>query len=67
MDGDKYEPGLVGLAAWAATLGAILLAGAFAIYTVRGAERGLARAGADAARRRALCKRFQGDGAWARK
>jgi len=45
VDGDKYEPGLVGLAAWAATLGAILLAGAFAIYTVRCVgRRGRARA-----------------------
>jgi photosystem II protein len=33
VDGDKYEPGLPGLAAWVATLGAILLAGAFAIYS----------------------------------
>ena len=35
VDGDQYEPGLPGLAAWAATLGAVLLAGAFAIYTTR--------------------------------
>ena len=33
FDGDNYEPGLVGLAAWAATLGAILLGGAFAVYS----------------------------------
>ena len=32
FDGDSYENGLVGLAAWAATLGAILLGGAYAIY-----------------------------------
>ena len=31
-DGDNYEPGLPGLAAWAATLGAVLLGGAFAVY-----------------------------------
>jgi photosystem II protein len=33
FDGDNYEPGLPGLAAWAATLGAILLGGAFAVYS----------------------------------
>ena len=43
VDGDTYEPGIPGLAAWAATLGAVLLAGAFAIYTTRCAEQ---RAGA---------------------
>ena len=31
FDGDKYEPGFAGLAAWAATLGAVLLGGAFAV------------------------------------
>jgi len=35
VDGDTYEPGIPGLAAWAATLGAVLLAGAFAIYQTR--------------------------------
>lgn len=32
FDGDVYENGLPGLAAWAATLGAILLGGAYAVY-----------------------------------
>ena len=32
FDGDRYENGLPGLAAWAATLGAVLLGGAYAIY-----------------------------------
>ena len=44
VDGDNYEPGLPGLAAWAATLGAVLLAGAFAIYTTRCALQRLAGA-----------------------
>ena len=33
FDGDKYEPGFAGLAAWAATLGAVLLGGAYAVYS----------------------------------
>ena len=32
-DGDQYEPGLPGLAAWLVTLGAVLLGGAFAVYS----------------------------------
>jgi len=32
FDGDTYEQGFAGLAAWAATLGAILLGGAYAVY-----------------------------------
>jgi len=32
VDGDLYEPGFTGLAAWLATLSAVLLGGAFAVY-----------------------------------
>lgn len=55
VDGDNYEPGLPGLAAWAATLGAVLLAGGFAIYTTRCALQRLAGA--------LLARRASGD-AW---